>query len=62
MSKIEWIIHRLYTIPRCHIGWHRKDAVYFNEYNGVTQCQCCGAVTDWHGLTPKQALDLAKRG
>ena len=60
MNIIEWLIHRLYTMPRCRIGWHRKDAVFFNPYNHVTQCHRCGAVTDWHGLTPKQADNLAR--
>ena len=56
---IEFFI-RVLRADGCKIGRHPADAVYYNPYNHVTQCHRCGAATDWHGLTPKQADNLAR--
>ena len=65
--RLKWVnfkqrVLRLLNIENCDMGRHPKDAVYYNEYSGVTQCLRCGGVTDWHGLTPDESLELAKRG
>ncbi len=53
MTWLKKFIHRFYTIPRCNVNWHRRDAVFYNQYNKVVQCHRCGHVTDWCSIVPK---------